>query len=93
MIRSFTDKTTARIYQGRFVRTLPLEIQPQAHRKLQAIDAATRIEDLRFPTGNRLEALQGQRSGQWSIRINARWRICFEFVDGDALNVGIVDYH
>jgi len=93
MIRSFTDKATALIFQGRFARSLPQEIQPLALRKLRAIDSAVHIEDLRIPTGNRLERLQGQRSGQWSIRINVRWRICFEFVEGDALNVGIVDYH
>jgi proteic killer suppression protein len=57
------------------------------------IDAAVSVEDLYAPPGNRLEALQGLRSGQWSIRINAQWRICFHFVDGEALNVEVVDYH
>lgn len=57
------------------------------------IDAADCIHSLHTPPGNRLEALQGQRSGQWSIRINAQWRICFHFIEGEALNVEIVDYH
>jgi toxin HigB-1 len=68
-------------------------MQALARRKLLLIDAAESIRSLHAPPGNRLEALQGQRSGQWSIRINAQWRICFHFVDGEALNVEIVDYH
>ncbi|MGF6657714.1 proteic killer suppression protein [Paraburkholderia youngii] len=93
MITTFADKGTARIFQGRFVHTLPHSIQALAHRKLLMIDAASSIANLHAPPGNRLEALQGERSGQWSIRINAQWRICFHFVGEDALNVEIVDYH
>ncbi|KXU87886.1 plasmid maintenance system killer [Paraburkholderia monticola] len=93
MITTFADKATARIFQGRFVHSLPHSIQLLAHRKLLMIDAARSIANLHAPPGNRLEALQGQRSGQWSIRINAQWRICFHFVGEDALNVEIVDYH
>ncbi|MEM5293733.1 type II toxin-antitoxin system RelE/ParE family toxin [Burkholderia sp. JPY481] len=93
MITTFADKATARIFQGRFVHTLPRSIQALAHRKLLIIDAASSIANLHAPPGNRLEALQGQRCGQWSIRINAQWRICFHFVGEDALNVEIVDYH
>jgi proteic killer suppression protein len=93
MITTFGDKATAAVFSGSFVRSLPTKIQSIAHRKLLMIDAAVSIEDLYTPPGNRLEALQGQRSGQWSIRINAQWRICFHFVDGAALNVEIVDYH
>jgi proteic killer suppression protein len=93
MITTFGDKATARIFQGRFVYSLPLHTQQLARRKLFMIDAAESVRDLHAPPGNRLEALQGQRSGQWSIRINAQWRICFHFVDGEALNVEIVDYH
>lgn len=93
MITTFGDKATALLFRGCFVRSLPTQIQSIAHRKLLMIDAAVSIEDLYTPPGNRLEALQGQRSGQWSIRINAQWRICFHFVDGEALNVEIVDYH
>ncbi|MBC8748515.1 proteic killer suppression protein [Paraburkholderia sp. WC7.3g] len=93
MITTFADKATARIFQGRFVHTLPHSIQSLAHRKLLMIDAASSIASLHAPPGNRLEALQGERSGQWSIRVNAQWRICFHFVGEDALNVEIVDYH
>jgi toxin HigB-1 len=93
MVTTFGDKATARIFQGKFVQSLPLHIQALARRKLLMIDAARSIRNLHAPPGNRLESLQGQRSGQWSIRINAQWRICFHFVDGEALNVEIVDYH
>ena len=61
--------------------------------KLNAIDAADKIEDLRLPPSNRLKALKGKRKGQWSIRINAQWRICFEWRNGNAERVEIVDYH
>ena len=64
-----------------------------AERKLQMIDNAITIADLRVPPGNRLEALRGNRNGQWSIRINDKWRICFRFEAGNALDVEIVDYH
>ncbi|WOD19136.1 type II toxin-antitoxin system RelE/ParE family toxin [Paraburkholderia kirstenboschensis] len=93
MITTFGDKATARIFHGKFVHTLPRHIQALAYRKLLMIDAADCINSLHTPPGNRLEALQGQRSGQWSIRINAQWRICFHFIEGEALNVEIVDYH
>lgn len=93
MITTFGDKATARIFQGKFVHTLPRHIQALAYRKLLMIDAADCIHSLHTPPGNRLEALQGQRSGQWSIRINAQWRIRFHFIEGEALNVEIVDYH
>lgn len=61
--------------------------------RLQQLDAAGRIEDLRLPPSNRLEALKGKRAGQWSIRINDQWRLCFRFIDGDAYEVEITDYH
>ena len=61
--------------------------------KLNAIDAATQLEDLGLPSSNRLEALKGERKGQWSIRINDQWRVCFRFENGDAYDVEIVDYH
>jgi proteic killer suppression protein len=93
MITTFGDKATARNFQGRFVHALPRHIQALAYRKLLMIDAADTVHSLHAPPGNRLEALQGQRSGQWSIRINAQWRICFHFIEGEALNVEIVDYH
>ncbi|WP_433695340.1 type II toxin-antitoxin system RelE/ParE family toxin [Paraburkholderia phenoliruptrix] len=93
MITTFGDKARARIFQGKFVNTLPRHVQALAYRKWLMIDAAESIYSLHAPPGNRLEALQGQRSGQWSIRVDAQWRICFHFIDGEALNVEIVDYH
>lgn len=93
MILTFGDKETAAVFKGIFVQSLPREVQLIARRKLLLIDAARSIIDMFAPPGNRLELLQGTRSGQWSIRINAQWRICFQYIDGDALNVEIVDYH
>lgn len=93
MIESFKDARTAAIFQGLEVRGLPREIQGTARRKLKMIDAATTVTTLRVPPGNRLETLKGNRKGEWSIRINDQWRICFEWQDGNALNVEIVDYH
>jgi len=75
------------------VRGLPREIQQTARRKLKIIDAALTVESLRVPPGNRLEALKGSRKGQWSIRINDQWRICFCWHDGHAFEVEIADYH
>lgn len=93
MIKSFADKRTAAIFAGYAVRDLPQHIQRRARAKLVAIDAAKRLDDLRAPPGNRLEALHGSRSGQHSIRINDQWRICFVWQDGEAWDVEIVDYH
>jgi toxin HigB-1 len=93
VIKSFADKLTAAIFEGQEVRKLPREIQGTARRKLKLIDAATRLENLRVPPGNRLEALKRDRAGQWSIRINDQWRICFRWHGGDAHEVEIVDYH
>ena len=93
MIRTFKDKETEGIWQGRASRRLPGEIQDRALRKLRQIDASRTVDDLRDPPGNRLEALTGDRAGQMSIRINDQWRICFVWRDGDADNVEIVDYH
>lgn len=93
MILSFADKSTAALFFGSFVRSLPEEIHARAWRRLKQIDAATRIEDLRVPFSNGLETLKGDRMGQWSIRINKKWRICFRFEDGNAWDVEIVDYH
>ena len=77
MIKSFADKRTAAIFAGHTVRGLPLQLQQRARAKLLAIDAANRLNDLLTPPGNRLEALRADRRGQYSIRINNRWRICF----------------
>lgn len=93
MIVSFASPETERIWLGRSSRAYPLEIQDRALRKLRLIDAARRLDDLRVPPGNRLEALRSDRAGQMSIRVNDRWRICFTWRDGDAFNVEIVDYH
>jgi proteic killer suppression protein len=93
MIRSFKCKDTARIWDGERSRKFPGDIQDRALRKLRQLDAARTLNDLRYPPGNRLEALKGGRVGQSSIRINDQWRICFLWMAGDALNVEIVDYH
>ncbi len=93
MIRSFADKRTAAIFVGRAVKGIPGEIQGRARVKLQMVDAARTLEDMRVPPGNRLEALTGDRKGQHSIRINIQWRICFVWRRGGAWNVEIVDYH
>ena len=93
MIRSFVDDETEHFYATGGSRRLPAEIHKRAAMRLTQLDAATRIDDLRLPPSNRLEALRHDRSGQWSIRINDQWRVCFRFDDGDALDVEIIDYH
>jgi len=93
VIRSFADKLTAAVFAGYEVRRLPRTIQANARRKLILIDSAASLESLRVSPGNRLEALKGDRKGQWSIRINDQWRICFRWQGGHAWDVEIVDYH
>ena len=93
VIRSFNDKRTEAIFQGRRAKGLPTQIQQRARRKLRMLDAATVIDDLRIPPSNRLEKLKGDRRGQHSIRINDQWRICFVWHDRYASAVEIVDYH
>jgi proteic killer suppression protein len=93
MIVSFRDSETATIWEGRRSRRLPSGIQAAALRKLRLINNAGRLDDLRVPPGNRLEALTGNRRGQQSIRINDQWRICFVWKDNHAHEVEIVDYH
>jgi proteic killer suppression protein len=93
MIRSFRSKETERIWQGERSRKLPGDIQERALRKLRQLDASLALEDLRNAPGNHLEALKRDRNGQWSIRINDQWRICFIWDDGEAHQVEIVDYH
>lgn len=92
MIKGFHDKDSAHLFQGRFIRRLPPEIQRLARRKLLQLDAATLLETLRVPPGNHLELLKGSRKGQHSIR-NDQWRVCFRWKDGHAFDVEIVDYH
>jgi proteic killer suppression protein len=92
VIQSFADKDTERLFRDERVRRFQ-SIERQARRKLLLIDAATSLNDLGTPPGNRLEALSGDRAGQHSIRINRQWRICFHWRDRDAYDVQIVDYH
>jgi len=93
VIKSFADKRTAAVFAGYSVKSLPRQIQTRSRAKLFAVDAAKQLDDLRVPPGNRLEALHGDRRGQNSIRINDQWRICFEWREGTAWNVEVVDYH
>lgn len=93
MIQTFADKHPAAIFHGLEVRKLPKTIQAAARRKLKLIDSAAMLDSLRVPPGNRLEQLKGDRAGQWSIRINGQWRICFTWRDGHAFEAEIVDYH
>lgn len=93
MIKSFKCKEAEIIFQGRFSRKLPNKIQRISERKLIMLHRAAAIKDLRVPPANRLEALSGKRKGQYSIRINDQWRICFNWYDDGVYNVEIVDYH
>lgn len=93
MIRSFKGKETEKVFSREFSKKLPNEIQHVALRKLRMLNRSVSLNDLRVPPANRLEALSGRRKGQFSIRINQQWRICFEWKDGDAFNVEIVNYH
>ncbi len=93
MIKSFADKATAALFQGKRVRTIPPDLQKRARIKLSMIEHAKTLDDLKNPPANRLEALKGDREGQFSIRINQQWRICFVWKDGHAYEVEIVDYH
>ena len=93
MITSFADGETERFYTTGKSRRFPPEIRARAGMRLTQLNAATRIDDLAQPPSNRLETLRGERKGQWSIRINQQWRVCFRFAQGDASDVEIVDYH
>ena len=93
MIINFLSSEAEIIFNGGRSRKLPPEIQQVAFRKLGYVDSASRLDDLRVPPGNRLEALQDDRKGQHSIRINDQWRVCFVWEDGNARAVEIVDYH
>jgi toxin HigB-1 len=93
MIKSFKSKETARIFERLRSTRLPQDIQQVSYRKLRMLNNAVTLDDLRIPPANRLEKLSGDRSGQYSIRVNDQWRICFEWIDEDAYNVEIVDYH
>ena len=93
MIQSFADRETELVYNQEFSRRLPNAIQKVALRKLMMLDNAKSLNDLRIPPSNHLEALHGDREGQYSIRINDQWRICFLMNEGLFYNVEIVDYH
>jgi toxin HigB-1 len=93
VIKSFKDRETQQIFTRQRSRRLPPDIQQVALRKLRMLNNAHTLTDLQVPPANRLEKLAGDRAGQYSIRINDRWRVCFAWRDGDAYDVEIVDYH
>ena len=97
MIRSFRNQATEDVYNGRrsraALRALPQSLWRVAARKLDQLDSVARLDELRIPPGNRLEALSGHRQGQYSIRINQQYRVCFVWGDGGPAEVEIVDYH
>jgi len=93
VIKSFADKETKKLWDGRKSRAVPQQLRERAEAKLLSIDAATNEEELRRPLSNRLHKLGGDRGGQWSISIDMQYRVCFFFEDGDAHNVEIADYH
>ncbi|MBP7554042.1 MAG: type II toxin-antitoxin system RelE/ParE family toxin [Spirochaetes bacterium] len=93
MIRSFHSKETENIWNGIKSKSLPLEIQERARRKLRMLNNSNELKDLLIPPSNRLESLKGDKKGQYSIRINDQWRICFNFENGNCYNVEIIDYH
>jgi proteic killer suppression protein len=93
MIKSFRDQVTAQLFQRHISRRFPPTLRRIAWRKLAVLNAAERLEDLRVPPGNRLEKLSDDREGQYSLRINERWRICFRWHEGNTYEVEITDYH
>ena len=93
MIRSFACAETEKIFQAQVARRFPPDIQRTARRKLLQLHAASTAQDMAAPPGNRLERLKGDRAGQYSVRINDQWRICFRWREGNAYDVEIVDYH
>ena len=93
MIKTFADRRTQELYQTGRTKRFPPDVAGRAARKLEYVDLAARLGDLKVPPGNRLHALVGDRKGQYSISINDQWRICFRFVDGDAYDVEVCDYH
>lgn len=93
MIIDFVDRETEKLWTGRRSRKLPADIQLRAMAKLSLIDAAETLDDLKTPPSNRLHALTDDRTGQHSVSINLKWRICFRWNNGNAYDVEIVDYH
>ncbi len=93
MIKTFKCKETQKIFHRQYSKKLPRDIQKVAFRKLRMIDRSITLNDLKVPPANRLEKLSGERKGQYSIRINDQWRICFKWIDNNALEVETTDYH
>ncbi|WHZ26070.1 MAG: Toxin HigB [Nitrospira sp.] len=93
MIRTFADRQTAELYETGRAKRFPAEIWSGALRRLQYLDSAAYVEDLKNPPSNRLHRLEQDRAGQYSISVNMQWRICFRFIDGDAYDVEVTDYH
>jgi toxin HigB-1 len=93
VIKSFRDKETEKVWRREYSKRLPEDIQERSLMKLQQLHAAQDLKDLSIPVSNQLEALKGDRGGQYSIRVNKQWRICFTWVSGHALDVEITDYH
>jgi proteic killer suppression protein len=93
MIKTFADKRTHELYQTGKAKRFPPDLASRAVRKLEYVDLATSLDDLKVPPGNRLHRLEGDRNGQHAISVNDQWRICFRFEDGDTYDVEICDYH
>ena len=93
MIKSFKGKFAEALFNGQCPKEFPATVAERARRKLEMIEAAEALLDLKVPPGNRLEALKGDRRGQYSIRINQQWRVCFRWNNGEASDVEVVDYH
>ena len=93
MIRTFKNRETEKIFKREYSKKYPSDIQNIALRKLRMLNRSINLNDLKIPPANRLEKLKGNRAGQYSIRINNQWRICFEWHQNDAFKVEIVDYH
>ena len=93
MIKTFADKQTQQLYLTGKARRVPPEVVKRAARKLEQVNAAARVEDLKVPPGNRLHLLEGDRQGQYSISVNDQFRLCFRFTDGDTYDVEFCDYH
>lgn len=93
MIKTFADRATEELFRAGSARKVPPDVARRTLRKLEAVHAASRVEDLRVPPGNRLHALKGDRTGQHAIAVSDQWRICFRFDDGDAYDVEFCDYH
>ena len=93
MIKTFADRRTRDLFLSGKAKRFPADIAPRAARKLEYVDLARKLDDLKVPPGNHLHALKDDRKGQYAISINDQWRICFRFVDGDAYDVEVCDYH